>query len=50
MGTPANAIAYSSGYIKLKDLLVPGAVLGIVSLLVFLLMVKFYWPILGMKI
>ena len=50
MGTPANAIAYSSGYIKLKDLLVPGAVLGIVSLLVFLLMVKFYWPMLGMNI
>jgi len=50
MGTPANAIAYSSGYIKLRDLIIPGGVLGILSLLVFILMVKFYWPLLGMKI
>lgn len=50
MGTPANAIAYSSGYIKLRDLILPGAILGIISLLVFLLMAKFYWPMLGLKI
>jgi len=50
MGTPANAIAYSSGYLRLRDLIIPGILLGLLSLLVFILMAKFYWPVLGLKI
>jgi len=47
MGTPANAIAYSAGYYRLRDSLVAGAVFKIVALLLFALVVKFYWPLLG---
>jgi sodium-dependent dicarboxylate transporter 2/3/5 len=47
MGTPANAIAYSAGYYRLRDSLVAGATLKIVALLLFALVVKFYWPLLG---
>jgi len=50
MGTPANAIAYSSGYLRSRDLIIPGVILGLLSLLVFILMAKFYWPVLGLKI
>ena len=31
VGTPANAIAYSSGYLRLRDMLVPGALLVLVA-------------------
>ena len=44
IGTPANAIAYSSGYLRLRDLIVPGMVMGLLSWLVFNAMTTFYWP------
>ncbi|MCK4511039.1 DASS family sodium-coupled anion symporter [bacterium] len=47
MGTPANAIAYSAGYYRLRDSLVAGAIFKIVALLLFALVVRFYWPLLG---
>jgi len=47
MGTPANAIAYSAGYYRLRDSFVAGAVFKVVALLLFALVVKFYWPLLG---
>lgn len=47
ISTPANAIAYSSGYYRIKDALKLGIVLNIASLLVFNLMVRFYWPLIG---
>jgi len=47
VGTPANAIAYSAGYYRLRDSLVAGAVFKVVALLLFALVVKFYWPLLG---
>jgi sodium-dependent dicarboxylate transporter 2/3/5 len=45
VGTPPNAIAYASGYFKIKDILKPALVLSVVSLAVFLLFVRFYWPL-----
>ena len=48
MGTPANAIAYSAGYYRLRDSFVAGAIFKIVALLLFALVVKLYWPILGL--
>jgi sodium-dependent dicarboxylate transporter 2/3/5 len=47
MGTPANAIAYSAGYFRLRDSFIAGAILKIVALVLFMLFVRFYWPILG---
>jgi len=45
IGTPPNAIAFSSGYFSVKDILKPALLLSFVSLLIFLLFVKFYWPL-----
>jgi sodium-dependent dicarboxylate transporter 2/3/5 len=50
MGTPPNAICYASGYYRISDLIKVGLVLNIISWLLFLLMVKIYWPLIGLKI
>lgn len=49
ISTPANAIAYSSGYYRVKDSLKLGIFLNIISFLIFNLMVRFYWPLIGLK-
>lgn len=43
MSTPPNAIAYSSGYIRGKDMLKAGIVLNVISL--FLLMALVWWMV-----
>jgi sodium-dependent dicarboxylate transporter 2/3/5 len=48
ISTPANAIAFSSGYYRIKDALKIGIILNIASLLIFNLMVRFYWPLIGL--
>lgn len=48
IGTPANAMAFSSGYLRIRDLAVPGLILNIAGLLIFNLMIWFYWPLLGL--
>ena len=45
IGTPANAIAYSSGYLKLRDLIIPGMLLGLMAWLTFNLTAVLYWPL-----
>jgi sodium-dependent dicarboxylate transporter 2/3/5 len=50
IGTPANAIAYSSGYLTLRDLVLPGAVLALIAWVSFNLMAAWYWPWLGLQI
>jgi sodium-dependent dicarboxylate transporter 2/3/5 len=50
IGTPANAIAFSSGYLHIRDLLVPGALLELLAWIAFNLMVYWYWPLLGVHI
>jgi len=50
IGTPANAIAYSSGFLSIRDLVVPGAVLAVASWVVFNLMANWYWPLVGLSI
>ncbi len=49
ISTPANAIAYSSGYYNVKDALKLGLFLNIISFLIFNFMVRFYWPLIGLK-
>ena len=50
IGTPANAIAYSSGYISMRDMVVPGAILAASSWMIFNLVARWYWPLLGIYI
>ncbi|MDH4100269.1 MAG: DASS family sodium-coupled anion symporter [Nitrospirota bacterium] len=47
ISTPATAIAYSSGFFRMKDLVVPGVIMGVVSWVVFNLMIRIYWPLIG---
>ncbi|RQD75074.1 MAG: SLC13/DASS family transporter, partial [Halanaerobium sp. MSAO_Bac5] len=48
MGTPPNAIAFSSGYYKIEDSVKLGIILNIAGWFVYILVLKFYWPLLGL--
>lgn len=50
MGTPATAIAYASGYLRSRDIIVAGGLVMAVSWLLFMGSVVFVWPMLGLKI
>jgi sodium-dependent dicarboxylate transporter 2/3/5 len=50
MGTPATAIAYASGYLKTRDIVVSGVVVMAISWLLFMGSVVFVWPLIGLKI
>jgi len=50
IGTPANAIAYSSGHLSMRDMMVPGAVLAVASWVVFNLVARLFWPVLGISL
>jgi len=47
MGTPATAIAFSSGFVRLQDTFISGFILKIVALIFFMLAIFLYWPMLG---
>ncbi len=49
IGTPANAMAYSSGYLRVRDLILPGLLLHGIALVIFNCLVWFYWPLFGFK-
>jgi len=50
VGTPGNAIAYSSGYLNLRDMLLPGFVLVVVAWLAFVGTALYYWPLIGLTL
>jgi sodium-dependent dicarboxylate transporter 2/3/5 len=50
VGTPGNAIAYSSGYLSLRDMMLPGTILVVVAWIAFNLVALYYWPLLGIAI
>jgi len=50
VGTPGNAIAYASGYMQLRDMLVPGAVLVFVAWIAFNVTAIYYWPLIGLPL
>ncbi|MSN24904.1 MAG: DASS family sodium-coupled anion symporter [Geobacter sp.] len=50
MGTPATAIAFGSGYLKSRDMIVPGMMVMGISWLLFLGSAWLIWPLLGFKI
>lgn len=47
-GTPANTIAYGSGFFNSKDLLRAGIFVEIAAMLVMFFVVKYYWSWLGL--
>lgn len=47
MGTPATAIAFSSGYLSMRDTVRTGWILFLVGWLVFNLSIHFIWPLIG---
>jgi sodium-dependent dicarboxylate transporter 2/3/5 len=47
IGTPPNAIVYSSGYLAAKDFLRVGVICLLMSFAVLLLLSMVYWPLLG---
>lgn len=50
IGTPANAIAYSSGHLSMRDMMIPGAILAVASWVVFNLVARLFWPLLGISL
>jgi solute carrier family 13 (sodium-dependent dicarboxylate transporter), member 2/3/5 len=49
MGTPATAIAYSSGFMSQKEFFTYGTLMNFLSLLVFALVAWLYWPLIGLR-
>jgi solute carrier family 13 (sodium-dependent dicarboxylate transporter), member 2/3/5 len=50
MGTPANAIVFSSGFLKSREMILPGMAIMLVSWLMFLATAWLVWPHLGLRI
>ncbi len=50
VGTPGNALAYSSGYLRLRDMLLPGSLLVVIAWIAFNLVAVYYWPLIGLNL
>lgn len=50
MSTPALAIAYASGYLRFKEVMIPALILGAASWCALLLAARFWWPMVGIHI
>ncbi len=48
MSTPANAIAVSSHYITVRELIKSGLIMSVTAWIVFNLVANYYWPLLGL--
>jgi sodium-dependent dicarboxylate transporter 2/3/5 len=48
LSTPANAIAVSSNYISVKDMVRAGVKMSLTAWIVFNLVARFYWPLVGL--
>jgi sodium-dependent dicarboxylate transporter 2/3/5 len=47
MSTPAVALAYSSGYLKIRAVILPAAIMWVVSWVTLMLTARYWWPVLG---
>jgi di/tricarboxylate transporter len=47
IGTPPNAIVYSSGYLEARDFIRAGIICFVAAFAVLILLSMFYWPLLG---
>lgn len=50
VGTPANAIVYSSGLLRISDMAKLGFLMNIASFAIIYLVMKIYWPLLGLRV
>jgi sodium-dependent dicarboxylate transporter 2/3/5 len=50
MSTPSVALAYSSGYIRLRDVALPATVMAAISWFALMLTARFWWPVIGIHI
>ncbi len=50
VATPPNAIAFSSGYFRIKDSLGLGIVVKFIALVVFFIMARLIWPLLNFSL
>ncbi|MHC4197610.1 MAG: SLC13 family permease [Planctomycetota bacterium] len=50
MGSPATAIAYSSGFLSRGDFMKAGLCMNVIAWVVFILVARYYWPLLGYNI
>lgn len=50
MGTPPNAIAYSSGFYRTGEVAFIGIILNLLSVLVILLTATLYWPLVNLNL
>jgi sodium-dependent dicarboxylate transporter 2/3/5 len=48
IGSPPNAIAFSSGYYSISEIARRGILLNMVVIFVMILIIHFYWPLLGL--
>ncbi|MDP2689075.1 MAG: DASS family sodium-coupled anion symporter [Deltaproteobacteria bacterium] len=48
MSTPANAIAISSNFVTVKDMVRGGVIMTVIALVVFNLVAAFWWPLIGL--
>ena len=48
MGSPPNAISYSAGHYNIKEMVRAGIFLNIAAILVLMLIMRFYWPLIGL--
>jgi len=49
VASPPNAIAYSSGYYEISDVVKPGLILNMLSWIVFIIIALVYWPMIGLN-
>ena len=47
IGTPASAVAYSSRFITIGEMVRTGSLLSFLGMVSFMLLLFFYWPMLG---
>jgi sodium-dependent dicarboxylate transporter 2/3/5 len=50
ISTPPNAIAYSSGYYEISDIVKPGLMLNMLAWIVFIIIALVYWPMIGLSL
>jgi len=48
MGSPPNAISYSAGHYSIKEMVRAGIFMNIVAIFVITLIMRFYWPLIGL--